>query len=102
MAQRSSIRVAISIFTIAGAAAFLAAVTTEQVPQDTDQVAASFERELNREPGPAMPIHRESIERDELYEALNRVHWTKDAPSTIAEPAQPIPTEGETNEDAYD
>ena len=102
MAQRSSIRVAISIFTIAGAAAFLAAVTTEQVPQDTDQVAASFERELNREPGPAMPIHRESIARDELYEALNRVHWTQESSSTNAERAPFIPTEGESNEEAND
>jgi len=101
MAQRLSIPAAVSIFTIAGVAAYLSPVTTEQVPQDTDQVASSFERELNHEPGPATRVRRESVERDELYEALNRVHWTQDAPNTAAEPAQPVPTEGDTNE-AYD
>ena len=102
MTQSISMRAAAIIFTIAGGAAYLAPLTTEQVPQNPDPVTASFERDLNHESGPATRIRRESVEHDELYEALNRVHWTRDAPSTIAEPAQPIPTEGETNEDAYD
>ena len=77
-------------------------VTTEKVSQDTDPIAATFERELNHEPGPATRIRRESVERDELYEALNQVHWTQGAPNTAAEPAHPVTTEGDTNDEADD
>ena len=42
-----------------------------------DQVAASFEREQNREPGPVRRPSRESIDQDVLYRTMNTVHWTK-------------------------
>lgn len=102
MTQRISMRMAASIFTIIGVAAYLALITAQQVPQDTGQVQAAFERELNHEPGPAARVRRASIEQDELYEALNQVHWTPDAPATNTEPAQPVLTEGDSNEETYD
>lgn len=42
-----------------------------------DLIGASFEPEMNREPGPAKPIRRESIEEDRLYDILSDVHWTQ-------------------------
>ncbi|MDH5619892.1 MAG: hypothetical protein OEZ11_14850 [Gammaproteobacteria bacterium] len=102
MTQRITMLAPAGIFAIAGLAACAALVTTEPVAQDTSQVVAAFERELNHAPGPAARIRRESVEHDELYEALNRVHWTSEARANAAEPAQPLPAEGAHNEEAYD
>ena len=42
-----------------------------------DPIAQSFERELNREPGPQAPVRRDSIDDDVLYQALNKMHWSE-------------------------
>ena len=57
-----------------------------EVVAETDPVALSFVRDMNREPTPAAPIQRESIADDELYEMINTIRWTteeqKDGPTT--------------------
>jgi len=45
---------------------------------DPDPVVQSFARELNREPAPAAPVRRDSVDEDRLYQAINPVHWTAD------------------------
>ena len=62
------------------AAVIIAAHTTAsqawQASRSEEPVVASFQRELNRKPGPSAPARRESIEQDELYELLNQTHWS--------------------------
>lgn len=55
------------------------AVPDRAPPQNRypDPIVESFERALNREPGPATPAAGESIDDDELYQRLNAVHWTR-------------------------
>ncbi|MEO1245227.1 MAG: hypothetical protein AAFX56_06025 [Pseudomonadota bacterium] len=48
-------------------------------PPKGDDVAASFERELNRQPVPAAPARRDALDEDVLYKMMNEVHWTEDA-----------------------
>ena len=52
--------------------------SSNPTPVVEDQVVASFERELNHEPGPATPARREAIDEDVLYRTINSVHWTVD------------------------
>ena len=42
----------------------------------TDEVVSSFNRDLTRQPGPARPVNRESIDEDVLYRTMNSIHWT--------------------------
>lgn len=49
----------------------------EHEPSGADQVVASFERELNRQPSPAGRPRREAVEDDVLYRAVNEIHWTE-------------------------
>ena len=48
---------------------------------EPDPIIESFEREFNREPGPARPVERTSIDEDVLYHTANSVHWTKEEPA---------------------
>ena len=50
----------------------------EEIPaaHAVDPIVEQFERELNREPGPARPVERSAIDEDELYQVVNSVHWT--------------------------
>jgi hypothetical protein len=47
-------------------------------PVSADAVVQSFERELKHTPGPTAGIRRESIDDDQLYRAINTIHWTPD------------------------
>lgn len=40
---------------------------------------ASFEREFDRQPGPAAPVTRQAREEDALYQTVNEVHWTRES-----------------------
>ncbi len=51
-------------------------ISAEAEEAEKDQIIESFERELNREPGPARPAERTSIDEDVLYHTANSVHWT--------------------------
>ena len=76
MKQRIATGGVIAALAIVGIAVRFVSATPAREPQAPDPVIASFERALSHEPGPVAPIRRESIEHDELYEALNRVHIT--------------------------
>jgi hypothetical protein len=47
-----------------------------------DPVAASFERELNRQPVPETPSFREAIDQDVLYRRINRARWSPEPGDT--------------------
>ena len=51
-------------------------VSATPPPEIADSVVQSFARELQHTPGPIAEIRRESIDDDELYQALNTIHWT--------------------------
>lgn len=51
-------------------------------PAKQDPVLAGFERNLNYEPTQPSRVLRSSIEQDELYEMLNRVHWSRPNPTS--------------------
>jgi len=78
------------------AATFLPGPVVADQPSenDPDPVVQSFERELNREPAPAAPVRRDSIDEDQLYQAVNSVHWTADEHTNT----EPTDSE-ETNDD---
>ena len=46
-------------------------VVASNTPDARDQVAASFERELNHEPVPAHDVRRDDIDEDVLYAQIN-------------------------------
>ena len=48
---------------------------------EPDPIIESFEREFNREPGPARPVERTAIDEDVLYHTANSVHWTEEKPA---------------------
>ena len=52
------------------------AVAEQPSENDPDPVVQSFERELNHESAPAAPVRRDSVDEDQLYQAINPVHWT--------------------------
>ena len=54
--------------------AFISSATT---PNEPDPVLESFEREFNHEPSPVPRARRDDILEDELYGALNSIHWTR-------------------------
>ncbi len=84
-----------AIFVVAIGAA-IAEYPAPPETDETDQVVASFERELTRESGPAPRIERDSIDEDELYRAMNEVHWTaEDAASPEALVAERENDDGE-------
>lgn len=47
-----------------------------------DPVAASFERELNRQPVPEAASFREAIDQDVLYRRINRAGWSPEPGDT--------------------
>lgn len=73
------------VLAIVGVAVQLAPATPAQEPQASDPVITSFERVLSHEPGPPAPVRGESIEHDELYEVLNRVHWKQDDTAVLSD-----------------
>ncbi len=62
--------------TLGVTALLLFAFTSAEEVLEDDQIVASFERELNREPTPASVVTRSTIEGDILYEAINTIHWS--------------------------
>ena len=69
-------------------------VTTRTKANDPDPVLESFQRVLNHEPLPVPRANRDEILDDELYRALNSIHWTRDD-------EEPVETE-ESNEKSTD
>ena len=45
---------------------------------DTDQILASFEREMNHQTSVTTEIRGEAIEDDVLYRSMNEIHWNPD------------------------
>jgi hypothetical protein len=48
----------------------------DQDAKNADPVVASFDRDMQREAVPMAPAHGSAIAADQLYKALNPVHWT--------------------------
>ena len=96
--RRISAGAALAALAIVGTAAYFAAATPTQEPQESDPVTASFDRALSHEPGAAAPVRRESIDHDELYEALNSAHWSYDDTVTGTD-AKPTNKTGGTDDE---
>ncbi len=60
-----------NLITAAVCAATVLAFVDSQADEGDDQIVASFDRELNHEPGPAAEATGEAIDNDELYRAVN-------------------------------
>lgn len=71
--QRTKIVFSLSLAVIV-ALGFMSNHTTANEP---DPILESFERELDHEPAPAPRARREDIAGDELYKAVNSIHWTR-------------------------
>ena len=67
----------VATFTVMALSSETVRQAPSQEPAPADQVLASFERELNREPVPARPATREFINDDVLYRTMNAAHWTE-------------------------
>ena len=80
-AASQRVTASISIFALVAVAISITAalffgVSPARGSAGDDQVVASFERELNRTPGPAVATARLAIDEDGLYQRVNEIHWT--------------------------
>ena len=50
---------------------------TDVQRHEADPIVASFERDFDRQPGPATPAAGQAIEDDVLYQSVNEALWTR-------------------------
>jgi hypothetical protein len=75
-----ALNVVILIVVSVAIVAFVVNPSAEGTVTKTDPILESFERDMTREPTPAAPVSRDSIDEDELYETINTIQWTTDKP----------------------